>query len=173
MSVPKKVLIAEDSSVIQNLTKKILQQQDYEIRSVKNGQELMKVIEAEDFDVILLDINMPIISGIEFLESVRAQGQYTPFIFLTGYADKDTAIRALHLGAFDFLEKPWETEQFIGVLSKALKLGQQMLLVDDEVVRILGDHPNLSQHLRDQIPAKYREFLISRLALDLKIRNQE
>ncbi|TAG51937.1 MAG: response regulator, partial [Cytophagales bacterium] len=72
MSVPKKVLIAEDSSVIQNLTKKILQQQDYDIKSVKNGQELLKIIETENFDVILLDINMPIVNRIECAKAIRA-----------------------------------------------------------------------------------------------------
>ena len=65
MSAPKKVLIAEDSSVIQNLTKKILSIQNYEISSVKNGQQVLDALEAEPFDIILMDINMPVMDGIE------------------------------------------------------------------------------------------------------------
>jgi len=65
MSAPKKVLIAEDSSVIQNLTKKILSIQNYQISSVKNGQQVLDALESEPFDIILMDINMPIMDGIE------------------------------------------------------------------------------------------------------------
>ena len=67
----KKVLIAEDSSVIQNLAKKILEFQNFEIHSVKNGQQVLDAMEKEDFDILLLDINMPVMDGMDCARAVR------------------------------------------------------------------------------------------------------
>ena len=93
----KKVLIAEDSSVIQNLTKKILQFQNFEISTVKNGKDVLKALEKETFDVILLDINMPQMDGMECAQAIRALSDTTksqiPIIAITGnaknYTDED------------------------------------------------------------------------------------
>ena len=68
----KKVLIAEDSSVIQNLTKKILQIQNYQIFSAKNGVQVLEMLENEFYDVILMDINMPKMDGMECAAKIRA-----------------------------------------------------------------------------------------------------
>ena len=73
----KKVMIAEDSSVIQNLTKKILQFQNFEIYSVKNGKELLDAVQNEHFDIILLDINMPVMDGIEAVTQLRQHADAT------------------------------------------------------------------------------------------------
>ena len=61
----KKIIVAEDSSVIQNLTRKILSQLNYNITSVKNGEQVLQLLEKEDFDLVLLDIYMPVMDGIE------------------------------------------------------------------------------------------------------------
>ena len=122
MSVPKKVLIAEDSSVIQNLTKKILQQQDYDIKSVKNGQELLKIIESEDFDVILLDINMPIINGIECAKSIRAMKDpakaSVPLIAITGNALNFTVDYFKSVGFNEYLQKPLNFDLLVDLVRK-------------------------------------------------------
>ena len=61
----KKIIVAEDSSVIQNLTKKILSQLNYDIFSVKNGQQVLDLLNKEDYDLVLLDIHMPVMDGME------------------------------------------------------------------------------------------------------------
>jgi two-component system cell cycle response regulator DivK len=68
----KKVLIAEDSSVIQNLTKRILQLQNYAIFSAKNGLEVLSMLESDPYDIILMDINMPKMDGMECAKNIRA-----------------------------------------------------------------------------------------------------
>lgn len=122
MSAPKKVLIAEDSSVIQNLTKKILQQQDYDIKSVKNGQELLKIVETETFDVILLDINMPIVNGIECAKSIRAMADKTkaatPLIAITGNALNFTVDYFKSVGFNEYLQKPLNFDLLLDMVKK-------------------------------------------------------
>lgn len=122
MPMHKKVLIAEDSSVIQNLTKKILQQQDYEIKSVKNGQELLKAIEIENFDVILLDINMPIVNGIECAKAIRAMADpvksKTPLIAITGNALNFTVDYFKSVGFNEYLQKPLNFDLLVDLVSK-------------------------------------------------------
>ncbi|MFN0049048.1 MAG: response regulator [Cytophagales bacterium] len=122
MSTHKKVLIAEDSSVIQNLTKKILQQKDYDIRSVKNGQELLKAIETENFDVILVDINMPIVNGIECAKAIRAMADplksQTPLIAITGNALNFTVEYFKSVGFNEYLQKPLNFDLLVDLVSK-------------------------------------------------------
>jgi CheY-like chemotaxis protein len=72
MPTSKKVLIAEDSSVIQNLAKKILEFQNFEITAVKNGEQVIQLLDKEDFDIVLLDINMPVMDGMECQKSKNA-----------------------------------------------------------------------------------------------------
>lgn len=122
MPMSKKILIAEDSSVIQNLTRKILQQHDFEIKSVKNGQELLKTIETEDFDVVLLDINMPIINGIECAKTIRAMQDpaksSVPLIAITGNALNFTHDYFKSVGFNEFLQKPLNFDLLVDLVRK-------------------------------------------------------
>ena len=106
----KKVLIAEDSSVIQNLAKKILQQQNFDIKSVKNGQEVLKAIEKESFDIVLLDINMPLMNGIECAKAIRNHQDTTianlPLIAITGNALNFSEEYFKSVGFNEYLQKP-------------------------------------------------------------------
>src|SRR5687768_1845837 len=90
----KRVLVAEDSSVIQNLTKKILQFQNFDIVAVKNGKQVLEMLNKEDFDVILLDINMPLMDGMECAKQIRALSDpkkaNVPLIAITGNAKNYT-----------------------------------------------------------------------------------
>lgn len=113
----KKVLIAEDSSVIQNLTKKILQFQNFEISTVKNGKEVMKALENETFDVILLDINMPQMDGIECAKAIRqlpdATKAKTPIIAITGNAKNYTEEDFKNIGINEFIPKPLDFDRVV------------------------------------------------------------
>jgi CheY-like chemotaxis protein len=106
----KKVLIAEDSSVIQNLTKKILQIQNYEIFSAKNGLEVLSMLENEYFDIILMYINMPKMDGMECAEKVRAladpKKSQIPIVAITGNARNYTIDEFKKAGINEYLQKP-------------------------------------------------------------------
>lgn len=106
----KKVLIAEDSSVIQNLAKKILEFQNFEIHAVKNGQQVLEILEKEAFDILLLDINMPVMDGMECAKAIRASEDATiaaiPMIAITGNARNYSMEDFKEAGFNDMLAKP-------------------------------------------------------------------
>ena len=118
----KKVLIAEDSSVIQNLTKKILQFQNFEISTVKNGKDVLKALEKETFDVILLDINMPQMDGMECAQAIRALSDTVksqiPIIAITGNAKNYTDEDFKNVGINEYIPKPLDFDKLVYSVKK-------------------------------------------------------
>lgn len=106
----KKVLIAEDSSVIQNLTKRILSVQNYKIFSAKNGLQVLSMLEKEDFDIILMDINMPQMDGMECAQKIRALADEkkasVPIVAITGNAKNYSMEDFKSVGINEYLQKP-------------------------------------------------------------------
>jgi two-component system cell cycle response regulator DivK len=120
MAAAKKVLIAEDSSVIQNLTKKIIQFQNFEISAVKNGEQVLKTLEKEDIDIILMDINMPVMDGMECARRVRALPDASkaniPIVAITGNAKNYSMEDFKKAGITDYLQKPLDFDKLVSVV---------------------------------------------------------
>lgn len=118
----KKVLVAEDSSVIQNLTKKILQMQSFEISSVKNGQQVLDILQKEQFDIILMDINMPVMDGMECSRNIRAlpdpKTAQIPIIAITGNAQNYSIDEFNEAGINDYLPKPLNFDALVEKVKK-------------------------------------------------------
>lgn len=126
------LLIVDDEEDIRDILPDILKPIAKSIKTAANGKEAVALVKAGGIDAILSDINMPVMDGLEMLHSIRELGMETPVVFITGYADKDTAIEALRLGATDFLEKPFENNKVIEVASKVLLLAQALREVEIE-----------------------------------------
>ena len=113
----KKILIAEDSSVIQNLTRKILEQQNFDISAVKNGQQVIDIVNSEDFDLILMDINIPLIDGIECTKLIRAMNDQkksqVPILAITGNARNLSIDEFKEAGINEFLPKPLDFDNLV------------------------------------------------------------
>lgn len=113
----KKVLVAEDSSVIQNLTKKILSLQNYQITSVKNGEQVLQKLKEENYDLILMDINMPVMDGIECAKQVRKMDdpvkKNIPIVAITGNARNYSMEEFKANGINDFIPKPLNFDQLV------------------------------------------------------------
>ena len=106
------------------------------ISFAENGREALKLAERTWFDTVISDLNMPAMSGLEFLLEVRTREMHTPVIFLTGFGDKTKAIEALRLGAFDFLDKPWKHEHLLSVANEAIFFGLKLRDFHAEMLRI-------------------------------------
>jgi len=118
----KKILIAEDSSVILNLTKKILSQQHYEIVAAKNGEEVIRKIENGDFDLILMDINIPKLDGMECTKQIRAlknpAKSSIPIFAITGNAKNYSVEEFYAAGINEYLQKPIDFDKLVDLTAE-------------------------------------------------------
>jgi two-component system, cell cycle response regulator DivK len=118
----KKVLIAEDSSVIQNLTKRILQVQNYDIHIAKNGAQVLEKLETDVYDVILMDINMPILDGMACSREIRKlddpKKAGIPIIAITGNAQNFSLQDFKDAGINEYLPKPLDFDQLVSLVKK-------------------------------------------------------
>lgn len=124
MKKTKKVLVAEDSSVIINLTKNVLLFENYEIKAVKNGLQVLESIEKEHFDLILMDINMPVMDGIECTKAIRLledkQKASIPIVAITGNYKNYTLDDFKKAGLDDYVQKPLDYDHLLATVKKHL-----------------------------------------------------
>ncbi len=118
----KKILIAEDSSVIQNLTTKILKFQNYEVFNAKNGQIVLDMLEKGNYDAILMDINMPVMDGMECTKNIRALSDTEkagiPIIVITGNAQNYSKKDFEDAGINAYLQKPLDFDLLVETVKK-------------------------------------------------------
>jgi CheY-like chemotaxis protein len=124
MTGNKKVLVAEDSSVIINLTKNVLMFENYDIVAVKNGKQVLDRLAVEDFDMILMDINMPVMDGIECTKAIRAMGDKQkasiPIVAITGNYKNYTMDDFKRAGLNDYIQKPLDYDLLLATVKKHL-----------------------------------------------------
>lgn len=120
MPTPNRVLIAEDSSVIQNLVKKILEFQNFEITAVKNGEQVLQLLQKESFDLILLDINMPVMDGMDCVKAIRT---------LDDKAKSEIPVVAITGNARNYSEEEFKEAGFNEILMKPLNFDRLVLVV--------------------------------------------
>lgn len=105
----KKIIIAEDSSVIQNIIKKILAQLKFDIHSVKNGKQVLDLLEKDTYDLILMDIFMPVMDGMACSKAIRSlenANKEIPILAITGNANNYTEADFQDAGINEFIPKP-------------------------------------------------------------------
>jgi DNA-binding NtrC family response regulator len=124
-----RILIVDDETVIRDALKRILDSRCFFVEACSSGYGAIDLLHKQDFDLIVTDLKMPGMSGIEVLKAVKTLQPNVPVIIITGYATVDTAVEAMKNGAFDYLSKPFSPDQFLEKVEEALK---QRRLGDDE-----------------------------------------
>lgn len=114
-----KVLIVDDEKEFVDTLAQRLELRDLSVTVVYSGKHAIEMSEKIDFDVIILDVLMPEITGIEALQEIKNNKPNTPVVMLTGEATVENAIQGMKLGAFDFLMKPTDTEQLVEKITQA------------------------------------------------------
>lgn len=128
------ILIVDDEpSVVFLLKEELLDLGKYSVMTALDGSEAINLLETIPFDIVLLDVKMPRISGIEVLKYIREHHPTTQVIMLTNYADVKTAIETMKLGAYDFVGKPYTREELIATLERAIEL--RRLTIDNELMK--------------------------------------
>ncbi len=117
--IPKRILIVDDEESFRHMLSVILRKEKYEVETASNGEEALQKISESSFDQILCDIRMPQMDGLEFLREAQKAGVESTIIMMSAYGTIDTAIEAMKLGAYDYISKPFKTDEIILTLRKA------------------------------------------------------
>jgi CheY-like chemotaxis protein len=124
MSDPKKILVGEDSSIILNLTKNVLAFENYEMKAARNGKQVLELLEKENFDLILMDISMPVMNGIDCTKAIRhlqdPVKSKLPIIAITGNIGNYTLEEFRKLGFDDFIQKPLDYDRVLATVKRFL-----------------------------------------------------
>jgi DNA-binding NtrC family response regulator len=131
-----RILVVDDEEIVVRSCLRILGEGDYEAEGVQSGEEALRRIEAHPYDVVILDIMMPKVDGLEVLRRVKESHPDIDVIMVTGLSQIDTAVRSMKLGAFDYLPKPFDPDELKVVVGRALerrRLLQENLSLKSEV----------------------------------------
>jgi DNA-binding NtrC family response regulator len=137
----KKALVIDDEQIVLDSVGALLRDEGFEVDVSLSGREGLDWAIERKYDVILTDIRMPDIGGMRVLRDVKRIHQSLPVIMITGYASVDSAVQAMKLGAADYIEKPFEPEQLIDSVNRALGVSpeaeEQGLIHREEVAKVL------------------------------------
>jgi DNA-binding NtrC family response regulator len=137
----KKALVIDDEQIVLDSVGTLLRDEGFDVDVCLSGRKGLDWAIERKYDVILTDIRMPDIGGIRVLRDVKRIHPSLPVIMITGYASVDSAVQAMKLGAADYIEKPFEPEQLISSVNRALGVSpeteEQGLIHKDEVAKIL------------------------------------
>jgi PAS domain S-box-containing protein len=120
MSNNPKVLIVDDDPRMCESLKAVLSHQDYQLQTCNSGREALECLAKNNFDLALLDIVIPDMSGFQIMDYINSQGTETLVIVITGHASIESAIESLRRGAYDYLRKPFEPEEFLTTVDNCL-----------------------------------------------------
>jgi len=147
-----RILVVDDEEIVIKSCLRILGNGEYEVEAVQSGREALKKIGENHYDVLILDIMMPEIDGMEVLQRVKESHPDIDVIMVTGLSQIDTAVRAMKLGAFDYLPKPFDPDELKLVVQRAFErrqLLQENLSLKSEVSsryrfeNIIGSSPRM------------------------------
>jgi len=136
-----RILVVDDEEIVTRSCLRILGDGEYQVEAVQDGLEALRRIEENHYDVLILDIMMPIMDGLEVLRRVKEAHPDIDVIMVTGLSQIDTAVRSMKLGAFDYLPKPFDPDELKLVVHRALERRQ---LLRENV------------DLRSEVSSKYR-----------------
>lgn len=153
-----KILIIEDEAAIRRVLVKILteESESYQVFEAQDGLAGMELIKKEDFDLILCDIKMPKMDGVEVLEATKKIKPEIPMVMISGHGDLDLAVNTMRLGAFDYLSKPPDLNRLLNTVRIALD--RKELVVENKILKkkvsknfeMVGESKAI-QHIKDMI----------------------
>ncbi len=119
----RKIFLVDDEAVIRKAITQSLAQVKCELRSFADGEECLKALSESHCDLLITDINMPGMGGLELIEKARSGAPVLPVIAITGFGDVQMAVSAMKAGAVDFIEKPLDESKFMSAVKRALRIG--------------------------------------------------
>lgn len=119
----EKILISEDEKELNKALKTILELSGYEVKATFNGKEAVEATQKECFDIIILDVMMPVMDGLEAVKEMRASGIRTPIIMLTAKSTTEDKVQGLDNGADDYITKPFDKKELLARIRAHIRSG--------------------------------------------------
>ncbi|HPF33183.1 MAG TPA: sigma-54 dependent transcriptional regulator [Candidatus Sabulitectum sp.] len=155
----KNVLVVDDDVAVTNYFMVFLMQTErFEPTVVNDSRQVEDIISREKFDVMMLDLDMPNVSGMDILEMMRGKGISIPVVILTGANDVDLAVRSMKRGAFDYLTKPVDDDQLLEVLDNAIEHGAMSEKID-ELAETLSHDELRNREAFDHLPTRNQDMI--------------
>ncbi|MBI5201548.1 MAG: response regulator [Elusimicrobia bacterium] len=151
-----KILVIDDEEGLRDMVKYGLTTHGYDVAAAHDGRDGVEKARATQYDLALCDIMMPGMSGLETLQRLKELSPRTEVVMVTGYATLETAVEAMKLGAYDYIAKPYELDQLLNLLEKALERGRLKAKVGElELISRLKSEflANMSHELRTPLNA--------------------
>ena len=123
----KRALIVDDEEPVREVLRRLLQQRGYEAVAVAEGREALRLASGQRFDVILLDVRMPGLSGVDVLRLLQVEHPEIGIIMLSGVAETTTAVEAMRQGAYDYVLKPFELDDIFWKVERAYDRSRLLL----------------------------------------------
>lgn len=154
----KKILIIEDEETLRESLERVLSREGYDVNSVDNAEAALLLLEEESYDLILTDVILPGITGIELLKRIREKSLDQIVVVMTAFASLETAVESLRAGAYDYIIKPMMHEEVKQVVKNALKQGtlqeencrlKKMLRKEYDVNSIIARSPSMQNVMNE------------------------
>ena len=156
-----KVLVVDDESSIRRTLREILEYEDFHVEEAEDGEEALEKIRSQQYELVLLDVKMPKIDGMEVLETVANEMPEQAVVMISGHGTIETAVEATKLGAFDFIEKPPDLNRLLVTVRNAMDRGSLEIQnrrmrqaiteqAEGDLTPILGESPAI-RHIKETI----------------------
>jgi len=113
------ILVVDDEQIVLDSIKKHLRKDNYTIHTAMSARDALELIDGTPVDIVLTDLMMPEMDGLELMKEIKAKQPQVPVIMITGYATINTALQATQLGAFDYIAKPFTRSELMAVIQRA------------------------------------------------------
>lgn len=133
-----KVLVVDDDPQVCKTVGKILQENDYQVQTFTQPRQALQAVRKTPFDVALVDIKMPEITGVELVEKIKGEDERVACVVMTAYPDVQSATETMRLGAKDYVTKPFNEEQLLGALERIAKELGLIYTNEQELNRLIG-----------------------------------
>lgn len=146
------IWIAEDDRSLRWVMEKAIRREDMQVRSFENGEDLLKALNDSRPEIIISDIRMPGMDGLELLQRIHAEHQNLPIIITTAHSDLDSAVAAYQSGAFEYLPKPFDLEELIDVARRGISFAKEQktsaAVSESPQSEIIGEAPAMQEVFR-------------------------
>ncbi len=139
--IKARILVIDDEEIVHASLKKILTRVGYEIQSAFSAKDGLERLDQAQFDLIIVDLMMPEMNGIQFLEALGQKNSRLPVLMVTGYPTISTAVQALRLGAVDYIAKPFTRKELLSPVHRALSLPED----EGSVPLTAAEHPQITK----------------------------